>query len=75
MGFTERKNMLTKMHEVKFKSVEKVVAAQPLHYFVHEKTVLLGKMRKYIVFIWSNAFYKTPSVLQLHIIFTVFFIL
>lgn len=27
MGFTERKNMLTKMHEVKFKSVEKVVAA------------------------------------------------
>ncbi len=23
MGFTERKNMLTKMHEVKFKSVEK----------------------------------------------------
>lgn len=27
MGFTERKNMLTKMHEVKFKSAEKVVAA------------------------------------------------
>ena len=27
MGFTERKNMLTKMHEVKFKSTEKVVAA------------------------------------------------
>lgn len=27
MGFTERKNMLTKMHEVKFKNVEKVVAA------------------------------------------------
>lgn len=27
MGFTERKNMLTKMHEVKFKSVSKVVAA------------------------------------------------
>lgn len=27
MGFTERKNMLTKMHEVKFKGTEKVVAA------------------------------------------------
>lgn len=27
MGFTERKNMLTKMHEVKFKSTEKVMAA------------------------------------------------
>lgn len=27
MGFTERKNMLTKMHDVKFKSTEKVVAA------------------------------------------------
>lgn len=27
MGFTERKNMLTKMHEVKFKSVEKKVVA------------------------------------------------
>lgn len=27
MGFTERKNMLTKMHKVKFKSTEKVVAA------------------------------------------------
>lgn len=27
MGFTERKNMLTKMHEVKFKSTEKVVVA------------------------------------------------
>ena len=27
MGFTERKNMLTKMHEVKYKSTEKVVAA------------------------------------------------
>ena len=27
MGFTERKNMLTKMHEVKFKGTGKVVAA------------------------------------------------
>ncbi len=27
MGFTERKNMLTKMYEVKFKNKEKVVAA------------------------------------------------
>jgi phage anti-repressor protein len=27
MGFTERKNMLTKMHEVKFRNVERIIAA------------------------------------------------